>query len=33
MNPNTKKSDTASDARKKSVPKAPNFDTLQLSGI
>lgn len=28
MNPNTKKSDAASDARKKSVPKAPNFDTL-----
>ena len=29
MNPNAKKSDAASDARKKAVPKAPNFDTLK----
>ena len=29
MNPNAKKSDATSDARKKAAPKAPNFDTLK----
>lgn len=29
MNPNTKKPDAASEARKRAVPHSPNFDTLK----